>query len=272
MKVVVVNDCAHVLEDILPYLRQEFDVEYIMRTRNLWSKTFGIGWKILKSKGDLYHVNYALQDAWLAQKLKHLDVLWCHGSDVRKTIKSKKWGWMVKSNLKKAKKVIYSTPDLELIKEIRNDAVYLPTPVRTDLFTPKSYYSNTPRALYFKLYYEELPHSLIETCKKYNIELSVLDKVFPYDSMPFVLSFFDIFVDRFSIPSLSKTCLEAMSCGLATIDYRHKDFLDERIKQLSNINTVKFIGKWNREDVIENHEASKVATQLGNIWSGIING
>jgi len=38
-RVVVVNDCAHVIEDMLPFLRRRFDVELIERTRGLYSKT-----------------------------------------------------------------------------------------------------------------------------------------------------------------------------------------------------------------------------------------
>ena len=268
MKVVVVNDCAHVLEDLIPHLSKRFDIKFIRRSRGWFSKTLGVFWKILRAKGSLFHVNYALQDAYLVDKLKHhLDILHVHGSDVRWTIHSKKYGWIVKSNLKHARKVLYATPDLEqTVKRLRPDAIYLPTPVKTDVFKMKSYYNEHPKAVYFKLHYEKLPEKLIELLNEHNISLTVKERNVPYDLMPSVLSRFDIYIDRFTIPSFSKTCLEAMSCGLATIDYRHKTQLSERVALLSDISNIKKIGEQNRKFVMDKHEVRKVAEMLAKVW------
>jgi len=268
MKAVVVNDCAHVMEDLIPYLSESFDVKFIQRSRGWWSKTVGVLWKILRAKGDLFHVNYALQDAYLVDKFKHhLDILHVHGSDVRWTLHSKKYGWIVKHNLKHANKVLYATPDLEqTVKKFRPDAIYLPTPVKTSVFNMKSHYNKHPKAVHFKLPYEKLSRKLRELLLEHNISLTVKERDVPYDSMPSVLSSFDIYVDRFTIPSLSKTCLEAMSCGLATIDYRHKTQLSERAAFLSDVSNVKEIGEENRKFVVENHEVRKVAEMLTKVW------
>jgi hypothetical protein len=269
MKVVIVNDCAHVMEDLISYLSSEFEIQFLQRTRGLWSKTFGVIWKIARSKGDLYHVNYALQDAYLVSKFKHLDLLHCHGSDIRWTLHSKKWGWMVKHNLESAKVVLYSTSDLsEKVKEFRPDAIYLPTPVRTDLFSQKQEYSNPLKAVYFKLPYEKLPLGLDIYLKQNNITLDLLEKNIPYEEMPETLRKYDIFIGCFSIPSLSKTCLEAMSCGLATIDYRHHaGYLGylSRVDELLSLG-IKEEGRKNREFVERNHAAEIVAKQLAEIW------
>lgn len=268
VNVVVVNDCGHVMEDLLPYLRNSFgEIEFLQRSRRWLSKTVGILWKIAKSKGDLYHVSYALQDAWLVGKLKHLDVLHVHGTDVRSTIHSKKYSWIVKSNLQRASKVVYATPDLEAkVKTFREDAVYLPTPVKTNTFQMKTCYSNKPKALYFNLKYEEPPQALPQLIADNGIELTIQEKNVPYPMMPPVLSYFDIFIDRFTVPSLSKTCLEAMSCGLATIDYHHINNLSRRVKELSSIDVVKETGRKNRRFIEENHNVVKVAKQLNDIW------
>jgi len=264
MKVLVVNDCAHVMEDLIPYLSSKFEIQFLQRTRELWSKTFGILWKIAKSEGDLWHVNYALQDAYLVDKFKHLDVLHCHGSDVRWTVHSKKWGWIVKHNLKKAKVMLYATPDLkEHVLKFREDAIYLPTPVKTDVFTPKHDYGNPLKAVYFKLSYEKLPLGLDVYLKQNNIALDILERNIPYEKMPETLRNYDIFVDRFSIPSFSKTCLEAMSCGLAVISY--KDEPISRIDEL-NIENIKKEGKTSRDFVEKNHDAKLIANQLSRIW------
>jgi hypothetical protein len=264
MKVLVVNDCAHVMEDLIPYLSSKFEIQFLQRTRELWSKTFGILWKIAKSEGDLWHVNYALQDAYIVSKLKHLDVLHCHGSDVRWTIHSKKYGWIVKRNLKKAEEVLYGTPDLEsAVKQYREDAIYLPTPVRTDVFAPKQHYNNPLKAVYFKLSYETLPLGLDLYLKENNIALDILEKKIPYQKMSETLRQYDIFIGCFSIPWFTKTCLEAMSMGLATIDYRHNPF--DRVDKLSQIN-LKTEGERNRQFILKNHDAKKVAEQLSGVW------
>jgi|BEDMetMinimDraft_2_1075160.scaffolds.fasta_scaffold00018_22 hypothetical protein len=267
-KVVVVNDCAHVFEDLIPLLTDKFDIQFVQRTRGLWSKTLGILWKILVAEGELFHVNYALQDAFFADRLRHhLDILHVHGSDVRSTIHSKAYGWIVKSNLLHAKKVLYSTPDLQdSVKSIREDAIYLPNPVRIDKFPLKTKYNEVPRALYFRLNYEELPVDLRNWLQTKGIHLTVMQKNIPYNKMAEVLENFDIYIDRFSIPSFSKTCLEAMSCGLATIDYRHIGNLEERVSFLANSSNVRTEGLENRKYIIEIHDANKVADLLSKIW------
>lgn len=267
VKVVVVNDCAHVMEDLIPYLTNDFDIKFIQRSRGLWSKTFGVLWKIVRAKGDLFHVNYALQDGYLVDKFKHLDILHVHGSDVRWTIHSKKWSWIVKHNLKSAKIVLYATPDLELeVRKYRPDAIYLPTPVKTDVFIPKATYSNIPKAVYFPVNYEKLPTELRSSLQKSNISLKVMRRNVPYDKMSETLRNFDIFIGIFTIPALSKTCLEAMSCGLATIHYKHASQLERRVKQLSNIEECKEIGRQNHNYIMKYHNASEIAAKLASIW------
>lgn len=256
------------MEDLLPFLSESFEIEFIKRSRGFFSKTFGITWKILRAKGDLFHVNYALQDSYITAKFKRLDVLYCHGSDVRYTIKSKKYGWMVKSNLQTAKTVLYSTEDMkELLEIYRKDAIFMVRPVRTDLFKQKTTYGNPPKAIYFPKPYEAIPRKLVNLLNTNRITVMTHHERIPYKEMPFLLSKFDVFIDRFSINSLSKTCLEAMSCGLATIDYRHNTFLENRIKELADIEKIKKQGKENRKFVEENHNPKSVAKTLSKIWN-----
>ena len=264
----MINDCAHVGEDLSSYINNRglAKVDLIKRGRNIVDKTLGVLFKVaMLPDYDIYHVHYALQDAYIVSKLKRLDVLHCHGSDIRWTIDGK-WGFIVKHNLRKAKVVLYATPDMEQkIMKYREDAVYLPTPVRTDTFTLKQQYNNPLRAVYFKLSYEKPPTNLFSMLKEKGISVDVLERKFPYEEMPDLLKRYDIFIDRFTIPSFSKTCLEAMSCGLATIDYRHKEDLAGRVKELT-ASFVREEGLKNREYVIRNHDVEKVAEQLVGIW------
>jgi len=268
-KVAVVGDCAFVLADLMPYLSLDFDIEFIRYSRGVWDKTAGLFLKLLPVKADLFHVNYALQGAFLVNALKKLDVLHLHGSDIRWTANSPFLGWMVRRNVAKARKVIYATPDLETItKRYRPDAVYLPTPVKTEVFTPKQSFNQPLRAVYFKLCYEKLPEEIPQLLQKYGISLTVLERRIPYSKMPKLLRSFDVFIDRFTIASFSKTCLEAMSCGLLTIDFRFKSLLEVWINRIAEMDedVLKDVSRQNRAYVLEHHDARKVAKTLSQIW------
>jgi len=69
MKVVMVNDCAHVGETLIKYLPEDFSVLHLKRSRSFFDKTFGVAWRIFRAKGDLYHVYYLLQGCYLAKSL-----------------------------------------------------------------------------------------------------------------------------------------------------------------------------------------------------------
>ncbi|MDG7036582.1 MAG: hypothetical protein JRN32_00965 [Nitrososphaerota archaeon] len=270
-KLVIVNDCAHVMENLIPVVSKVYTVEYLRRTRSPFSKTLNLAWKIMASKGDIYHVNYGLQDAYLVDKLKgHLDVLHLHGSDVRTTLKTAWLGWMVKSNMMNAKRVLYATEDMkEDVIRLRPDAIYLPTPVNVDVFGPKELYATKPKAVYFRLSYETLPLSVPRLLENAGISLDIFDKVIPYRDMPVLLKRYDVFIDRFSIPSLSKTALEAMSAGLATIDYRNKDAIEERIEFLGDPGNVRSEGELNREFVIKHHDHRVIGERLIEIYRSL---
>jgi hypothetical protein len=251
---------------LVPYLEDEFDIEMILRSRGLWSKTIGLAHRIRKTKADAYHVNYALQDAWLTQKLKKLDVLWCHGSDVRTTQYSPIYGWIVRSNVKRAKYVLYANRDSPDHLQLRPDAEYLPIPVNTDFFPLKTAYNNPPRALYMPKKTDAYNTKFTEICKKVGVSLSILERKHSYNEMPKLLQEFDILVDTFKIAGNSTLGIEAMSSGLGIVDYRHWSNLQERMEKLSDIEQVKQDGKRNREFVLLNHDAKVVAKKLARIW------
>ena len=266
-KITVVNDCAYVMSDLLPYL-SDFNIDIILRSRGFWAKTFGLLWKISQINScSLIHVNYALQDAFLVCKLKHLDILECHGTDMRETLNTRKYGWIVKSALKRARRVLYSTPDLEnSVKTFRPDATILPTPVRKEFLDQKVEWIEKLRAVAFQLGYEEFPAELYRYCQLYNIELQVAERNIPYQDMPSFLSSYNIFIDRMTIPSFSKTCLEAMGAGLATVDHRHANTLLDRISELADPTKAMQVGKENKQNVKTEHHVETVAEKLRKIY------
>ena len=139
MKVVMINDCAYVGETLLKYFPAEIEKQHIKRTRGLWNKTFGIAYKILRAKGDLYHVHYLLQDCYITSHLgKKPLVGHAHGSDLRETLRSKKWGRIVKNNLKNCNKILVAQPTvLGTAKEYNETAEYFPIPFDPAFFYQK---------------------------------------------------------------------------------------------------------------------------------------
>ena len=274
MKICMINDAAHVGSDLAKFLPPDITVDFIFGNRSFFGKTFGAFWNVFTSKNcDVYHANYALQYAYLVDKLKHLDILHVHGSDVRWVVDSFKYGWVVKYALKHADKVLYATPDLETkVKKYRPDAIYLPTPVDVDRFTIKTVYNIKPKALYFKQWYESIKDFSWQIGMiKRRFDLTIQERNIDYSVMPDFLKSFDIFIDRFSIPSFSKTCLEAMSCGLATIDYRHYNSLNSLRDRLEELKDIQVIGWENRLFVENNHNAKKIALVLANIYRDSFN-
>lgn len=268
--VTILNDCAYVGYEIAKELRiRGYEVLYLPRERSLYSKTMAALFNVLRSRGIL-HVNYALQDAYLTGKLRGSFLLHAHGSDLRWSIAGR-WGWMVKSCLKIASKVIVSTPDLlETAREYRADAEYLPNPVDTEKFTPPPRgKTKSKTALYFPKWYEALPEELVKELHKTGFALSTPTERVKYEEMPQFLSAHDVFVDRFTIRSLSKTCLEAMSCGIPTIDYRHRAAFAKRVDSLAVNEAYSRESKLARDYVLENHDRRRVVDRLVKIYAEI---
>ncbi|MCR8501305.1 MAG: glycosyltransferase [Crenarchaeota archaeon] len=139
MRVVMINDCSFVGETLLKYMPNSIRKQHIKRTRSLWDKTFGILYKILRTQSDIYHVHYLLQDCYLTLRLKKGPIIGhAHGSDLRTTMKHRIWGRIVKYNLMNCDRVIVSTPDLlPIARRFRDDVLYLPNLVDTQVFYPK---------------------------------------------------------------------------------------------------------------------------------------
>jgi len=139
MKVVMINDAAFVGETLLKYMPTELEKQHIKRSRGFWDKTFGIALKILRAKGDVYHVHYLLQDCYIASRLGKKPLIGhAHGSDLRDEIKKRKWGWIIKHNLRKCDKILVAQPTiLDTALEFNQTAEYFPIPFDPKAFFPK---------------------------------------------------------------------------------------------------------------------------------------
>jgi hypothetical protein len=118
-----------------------------------------------------------------------------------------------------------STPDL--LTDVPR-AVWLPNPVDVEHFTPINHpVPNT--ALYTMNWYDATAYtrlgvlaSLIAT--RLQLQLTVVHRYegwwIPHTAFPAYLGQFEYLIDRFALPSLSKTALEALALGVKVIDWR----------------------------------------------------
>ena len=254
MKVVMINDCAFVGETLLKYMPPEMEKQHIKRSRSFWNKTFGLTFKIMRTKGDVFHAHYLLQDCYIASRLgKKPLVGHAHGSDLRKSLNHAVWGRIVRHNLKHCSKILVSTPDiLSIAKRFREDAEYLPNPVDAELFYPKPpiQKSETKRVLIasdanwnvkgtdiairaLSKIKDDVDVSIIQhgidfektaaLAASLGLRLKVLPKV-PHQKLNEYYWNADVVIDRFAIGSLGLISLEAIACGRAVLVYASSEY------------------------------------------------
>ena len=285
MRVIFINDCAFVARTLTPFLKERgVEVLLLERGVNPIDKTVKSALNCVKAllkldKETIVHVNYAYQDAFVMGFLSYfrgrkIDVLHCHGSDVRWK-QYGRTGFIVKFGLKRARKILVSTPDLiEHVETYLPE--YLPNPIDVEMFKPQG--TCPPRALYQWLWYEKLPPEIPQALKEAGIGLTILKSKkgtkarsmpIKWRDMPSFLNEFGIFISCFTIPFFTKTALESMACGLATIDYRHKD-LKKRIEELSDPSFRVREGIRNRAYILMHHDARKITDQLVDIYESLL--
>jgi len=311
MRVVMVNDCAFVGETLIKYLPAEFSVLHLKRSRRFFDKTFGIGWRIFRAKGDLYHVHYLLQDCYLALKFgKHPIIGHAHGSDLRRSLKHRVWGRIVRHNLKHCDGVLVSTPDIiDIAKEYRADAEYLPNPVDTSIFYPKplkkrdekrkvliasdSNWSVKGTDLAVKALSrirDEVNISIIKygvdfdrtvaLASSLDLHLNVLPKV-PHNRVNEYYWSADVVIDQFKFGALGMASLEAIACGRPVVTYvssEYPEYSDFPLKKLNTIDEIVDAIRdasqelWESEYnyLTKHHVPEEVAKCVGNVYAGLL--
>lgn len=262
MKIVMVDDCAYVGYELRRELiKRGFEVEHVFFTASRLPKvaTFKMALKLRRMKCDLIHAHFCRSAAYAAYLSGKPYIVHCHGSDIRGGINLLK-----RRCLKKAKKVLVSTPDL---LEILPEATWLPNPVDTERFRSLKEH-NGNKVLYFPRWYEDLTKELKGICEKYGYDLTVpMAYSVPYEKMHLFLNEFDIFVDQISIKSYSKTALEAVACGLPVIGYKHD--LEKTLKKLTSQQERHNYIQWQNTQLLPTHKLEKVVTQLLKIYNEV---
>jgi len=262
----MINDCAYVGETILKFL-EGVEWLHIKRSRSIWDKTFGVAYGILRAKGDVYHVNYLLQDCYIALKLGKRPLIGhAHGSDLRSGLKHPLLKRIVQYDLKRCDRVLVSTPDiLGIAKMFREDAEYLPNPVDTRLFYPKPMperdgrlrvlIASNPdwkvkgtdmaiRAL--SKIKDEVEVSIIrygkdfdktvELARSLGLNLHVLEKVSHEEIREYYWSN-DIIIDQFKLGSLGMISLEAIACGRPVVTFVSSEYVEYKDFPLKDVGT-----------------------------------
>lgn len=140
-------------------------------------------------------------------------VLHLHGTEIRESHNR----LSTRAAIEVSSKVLVSTPDL---MPYCPKAVWLPTPI-DPIFRPLDNLSRHGKALYFRKWYEQGKERVIRMeCEKMGLELTIPDRPISYRKMPILLNRFEVFFDRFVIPSLSKTAFEALACGCKVISWK----------------------------------------------------
>ncbi len=266
LSVLHINDVANVGSTLVAGLQEKGNHIVLRRMKNLASssslmfKMFLIPCRIAEFIGiiryfdsngfDVLHIHYAYF-GWIGIIGRIPYYLHCHGSDVRMGLEDPvRRKWTIPC-IKHAKAVFFSTPDLaDYVRSIRPDAVFLPNPVRTDLFCPpvlQSHLASSPKHHLRIL----LLSSLNDAVKGTHVAIQALSQVYqlnnklditaiaigpdknkylslewinfvqpiPYMQMPSFLQQFDIIIGQFVIGSLGMSELEALSTGIPVICY-----------------------------------------------------
>ena len=150
----------------------------------------------------------------------------------RKACRYLTWGHTLAKIVKLADQIIVATPDLR--GYVPTSSIYLPNPVDRDHFRPlrgesDNNINKSSIALTIKSEAVDIQRTL-QDCSKLGMPLEIYDRTkFPlkYADMPTYLNGFKRYVDlRYVngrlLENLSKTALEALSCGLEVVDYQFR--------------------------------------------------
>jgi hypothetical protein len=171
---------------------------------------------LIARKFNIIHIHDNQWLLWLLIPFKK-KILEFHGTDLRRTPTKGKQARYNRLFLRIfGNKAICLVSTIDLLRELPS-ATWLPNPVDS-MFLTKSKIENCRSAVYFPKWYESTDKIRKEALNR-GWDLTIVDRLVPYNEMPTFLSQFEYLIDRFNIPSLSKTALEALAVGSKVLGY-----------------------------------------------------
>ncbi len=252
MKIIHVRDVANVAHFLVRGLSElGHEVDFISPSESaeqrVWRKALTahrrlddglrINAHIHQQGFDIVHFHYA-NSGWMGTLGRYPYFLHCHGSDVRLDLYHPVRKWPVLRSLRGACGVFISTPDLyQHVASVRPDAVFLPNPIDTRIFSPlpNGSHTNTRILINQALKASKAPdvafgaarllkraYKDLEICaiahgpelERFRDcdEVQFIEPV-PHWRMPEVINSFDIILGQFEIGSLGVSELESMACS-----------------------------------------------------------
>jgi glycosyltransferase involved in cell wall biosynthesis len=152
MLIAQVNDVAAVAGTLAREMRKLGERAVVVETRRFgtglrypWKAAalplrgaaiLGAGVALRRGRYDVVHVHFA-RLGMLGSMSGRPYTLHVHGTDIRGVRPGSWWGREIAPFMRRARLVYYATPDLwEWVEPFRPDAVFLPNPIETDLFSP----------------------------------------------------------------------------------------------------------------------------------------
>jgi len=258
-KVLQINSCSFVGDNLVKGLRKkgiktDFYQPELAKGKNLFPKFFvwlkrpfevlKIRKKVKTNDYDVIHIHYALYGGLFGIFLDRPFFLHCHGTDIRSNLQRPVLRLITLLGLKKAKKVFYSTPDLDRpLRKIRPEAVFLPNPINTKRFKPAKKRSgqeikiliiskldrtkNVALALKVaKKIKKEFPRikffafnfgNLAKRFRKSDFEGIKLLELIEHRKMPKLINEFNLIIGQLGLGVIGISELEALSCGKTVI-------------------------------------------------------
>ena len=233
MKILHIWSCAGVSSLIAKYMDFRHDTQSDVIITEKWDKLglntynttrikskpmFGLRGLFMARKYDLIHVHYhSIFIPFLKFLYEKPVIMHFHGSDVRENWKARL------SRIKRADKILISTPDLFMGSPQSRNISWLPNPVDTVKFTSVSLAPPKNSALTFSYGADEEARTIAQY---HSLDLDIITEKIPHGQVPKLMSKYRYYIEvkrdfknrlLYEGSTLSKAGLEALAMGLKVV-------------------------------------------------------